>query len=39
MTAQDRGDVAQAKRILNAIERGEEKLIPYEQVRQELGLA
>ena len=36
LTAQDRGDIAQARRRLAD---PEEKPIPYEQVRKELGLA
>ena len=39
MTAQDRGDVAEARRRLQTIAAGKDKLIPYEQVRRELGLA
>jgi hypothetical protein len=36
LTAQDRGDIAEAKRRLAD---PNEKPIPYEQVRKELGLA
>ncbi len=36
LTAQDKGDIAEATRRLND---PKEKPIPYEQVRKELGLA
>jgi len=38
MTKQLRGDIAQASRVRQAIQAGREKLIPWEQVKRELGL-
>jgi hypothetical protein len=37
MTKQVRGDIAEANRIRAAIREGREKLIPWEQVKRELG--
>ena len=38
MTKEVRGDIAEAHRIRNAISDGREMLIPWEQVKRELGL-
>jgi hypothetical protein len=38
MTKQVRGDLAEAHRIRGAIREGREKLIPWEQVKRDLGL-
>ena len=38
LTAQDRGDIAEARRRLRAVEEGRDLLIPWEQARKELGL-
>ena len=38
MSKQVRGDIAEAHRVRKAIRAGREKLIPWEQVKRQLGL-
>src|SRR5436190_21832256 len=38
LTKQDRGDIAESLRIMQAVREGREKLIPWEQVKREMGL-